>query len=105
MHYAGDSSYKRHKRHKRHNGTSVVGWTVSSDEPSQSAMEAPKPPKVFVDANILIRGITFPRYPYEVLRPAAQHTITLVVSASVLTDARHYLAALLRIICPSLTLS
>jgi predicted nucleic acid-binding protein len=57
-------------------------------------MEAPKPPRVFVDANVLIRGITFPRYPCEVLRLAAQHTITLVVSPSVLADARHYLAAL-----------
>jgi hypothetical protein len=24
--------------------------------------------RVFADANILIRGITFPRYPYEILR-------------------------------------
>jgi predicted nucleic acid-binding protein len=57
-------------------------------------MEPPKPLRVFVDANVLIRGITFPRYPYEVLRLAAQHRITLVVSPSVLADARHYLSAL-----------
>ena len=50
--------------------------------------------RVFVDANILIRGITFPRYPYEVLRLAAQHKIILIVSPSVLADARHYLTAL-----------
>ena len=57
-------------------------------------MEPQKPLRVFVDANVLIRGITFPRYPYEVLRLAAQHKITLVVSPSVLADARHYLSAL-----------
>ena len=49
---------------------------------------------MFVDANVLIRGLTFPRYPYEVLRLAAQHKITLVISPSVLADVRHYLAAL-----------
>ena len=57
-------------------------------------MEPLKPLRVFVDANVLIRGITFPRYPYEVLRLAAQHKITLVISPSVLADARHYLSAL-----------
>ena len=50
--------------------------------------------RVFVEANILIRGITFPRYPYEVLRLAAQHKTILVVSPPVLADARHSLAAL-----------
>ena len=30
-----------------------------------------RPLRVFLDANILIRGITFPRFPYEVLRHAA----------------------------------
>jgi len=47
-----------------------------------------------VDANVLIRGITFPRYPYEVLHLAAQHKITLVISPSVLIDARRYLSTL-----------
>jgi len=47
-----------------------------------------------VDANILIRGITFPRFPYEILRLAARQTITLVVSASVLDDARRYVGLL-----------
>jgi hypothetical protein len=28
-------------------------------------------PRVFLDANVLIRGVTFPRFPYEVLRHAA----------------------------------
>ncbi len=57
-------------------------------------MDTPRRLRVFVDANILIRGITFPRYPYEILRLAARHTIVLVVSPSVLTDARHYLRLL-----------
>ncbi|MBI3913674.1 MAG: putative toxin-antitoxin system toxin component, PIN family [Chloroflexi bacterium] len=50
--------------------------------------------RVFADANILIRGVTFPRFPYEILRLAARRKITLVVSPSVLDDARHYLAEL-----------
>jgi predicted nucleic acid-binding protein len=50
--------------------------------------------RVFVDANVLIRGSTFPRFPYEVLRLAAQHRIVLVLSPSVLDDARNYLALL-----------
>ncbi len=54
-------------------------------------MDTPRRIRVFVDANILIRGITFPRYPYEILRLAARHTIVLVVSSSVLADARHTL--------------
>ncbi len=57
-------------------------------------MDTPKKLKVFVDANILIRGISFPRYPYEILRLAARHTIVLVVSPSVLADAHRYLSLL-----------
>lgn len=57
-------------------------------------MEPLKRLRVFVDANVLIRGITFPRYPYEVLRLSAQHKIALVLSPSVLADARHYLSTL-----------
>lgn len=57
-------------------------------------MEPPAQPRVFVDANVLIRGITFPRYPYEVLRLAAQHKIILIISPSILADARYYLTAL-----------
>lgn len=54
----------------------------------------PRRLRVFVDANILIRGITFPRYPYEILRLAARHTLVLVVSPSILADVRHYLSLL-----------
>ncbi len=57
-------------------------------------MDTPRRLRVFVDANILIRGITFPRYPYEILRLAARHVIVLVVSPSVLADARRYLSLL-----------
>lgn len=57
-------------------------------------MDTPRRPRVFVDANILIRGITFPRYPYEILRLAARHRLVLVMSPSVLADARHYLSLL-----------
>ena len=57
-------------------------------------MEPPNRLRVFVDANVLIRGITFPRYPYEILRLAAQHKIILVISPSVLADARYYLTTL-----------
>jgi predicted nucleic acid-binding protein len=49
-------------------------------------VETPKL-RVFADANILIRGITLPRYPYEILRLAAEGEITLPVSESVLADA------------------
>lgn len=57
-------------------------------------MEPSTRPRVFVDANVLIRGITFPRYPYEVLRLAARHKIMLVLSPSVLDDAHHCATAL-----------
>lgn len=57
-------------------------------------METARRLRVFVDANVLIRGITFPRYPYEILRLAAQHAIVLVLSPSVLADARRYLGLL-----------
>jgi hypothetical protein len=57
-------------------------------------MDIPRRLRVFVNANILIRGITFPRYPFEIPRPAARHTMVLVVSPSVLADARRYLTLL-----------
>ena len=57
-------------------------------------MDTPRRLRVFVDANILIRGIIFPRYPFKIPRLAARHTMVLVVSLSVLADARHYLTLL-----------
>ncbi len=47
-------------------------------------------PRVFLDANILIRGITFPRFPYEVLRHAAKGDFVLILSPMVLDSARFY---------------
>lgn len=60
----------------------------------QSGMAANRKPRVFVDANVLIRGITLPRYPYEVLKLGAEGKITLVTSSLVLADVRYYLARL-----------
>jgi len=57
-------------------------------------MEEPRRYRVFADANVLIRGVTFPRFPYEVLRLAARHQIVLVLSPSVLDDARRYVGEL-----------
>ena len=50
--------------------------------------------RVFADANVLIRGVTFPRFPHEILRLAARHKIVLVLSPSVLDDARFYVGKL-----------
>ena len=47
-------------------------------------------PRVFLDANILIRGVTFPRFPYEVLRHAARKEIVAIVCPLVLDSARLY---------------
>ncbi len=57
-------------------------------------MKGPRRHRVFVDANVLIRGVTFPRFPYEVLRLAARHEIVLVISPSVLDDVRYYVREL-----------
>ena len=48
-------------------------------------------PRVFVDANILIRGLTLPRFPYEVLRAGTLGKIHLVTSTTTLARARHYI--------------
>ena len=57
-------------------------------------MKGPRRHRVFVDANVLIRGVTFPRFPYEVLRLAARHEIVLAISPSVLDDVRYYVREL-----------
>ena len=44
--------------------------------------------RVFVDANVLIRGITYPRFPYEILRHIARGDIKLVLSLTVLEEVR-----------------
>jgi hypothetical protein len=50
--------------------------------------------RVFLDANILIRGITLPRFPYEVLRHAAKGDFIPVFSPIVLDSARLYVQEL-----------
>jgi predicted nucleic acid-binding protein len=50
--------------------------------------------RVFLDANILIRGITLPRFPYEVLRHAAKGDFIPVLSPIVLDSARLYVQEL-----------
>jgi predicted nucleic acid-binding protein len=47
-------------------------------------------PRVFLDANVLIRGITLPRFPYEVLRHAARRDFIPVFSPLVLDSAHRY---------------
>jgi predicted nucleic acid-binding protein len=47
-------------------------------------------PRVFLDANLLIRGVTFPRFPYEVLQHAARKEIAAIVSPLVLDSVRLY---------------
>jgi predicted nucleic acid-binding protein len=54
----------------------------------------PKWLRVFLDANILIRGITLPRFPYEVLRHAAKGDFTPVFSPLVVDSARWYVQEL-----------
>jgi predicted nucleic acid-binding protein len=46
--------------------------------------------RAFLDANILIRGVTFPRFPYEVLRHAARKEIVAIVCPIVLDSTRLY---------------
>jgi predicted nucleic acid-binding protein len=53
-----------------------------------------QPLRIFLDANILIRGITLPRFPYEVLRHAAREDFTPVFSPLVLDSARLYVQEL-----------
>lgn len=48
-------------------------------------------PRIFVDANILIRGLTLPRFPYEVLRAGTLGKIHLITSTTTLAGARHYI--------------
>lgn len=49
--------------------------------------------RVFVDANILIAGSVWPRWPYEVLQHALKSDYRLVLSPYVIEEARRTLAA------------
>ena len=46
---------------------------------------------VFIDANVLIRGLTLPRFPYEILRAGALSRVRLVTSRTTLAKARYYI--------------
>jgi len=58
--------------------------------------------RVFLDANILIRGVTLPRFPYEVLRHAAREDFTPVFSPLVLDSVRLYVQRLFPHRCDAL---
>jgi len=45
-----------------------------------------------VDANILVAGIAWPRFPYEVLRHATKGDFHLVLSETIIEEARYSLA-------------
>jgi len=47
--------------------------------------------RVFADANILIRAVTFPRFPYEVLQHGARGDFALILSPLVVKGARQYI--------------
>lgn len=51
-------------------------------------MAEAEPLRVFLDANVLIRGVTLPRFPYEVLRHASLGDFVMVVSPLVLESVR-----------------
>jgi hypothetical protein len=47
--------------------------------------------RVFIDANVLVAGSAFPRWPYEVLRHAALGDFRLVLSPLVIKQTRRNL--------------
>ena len=51
--------------------------------------------RVMVDANILIAGTGWPRFPYEVLQHAVQGDFVLVLSALVIEEARRQIQRLM----------
>lgn len=51
--------------------------------------------RVMVDANILIAGTGWPRFPYEVLQHAVQGDFILVLSALVIEEARLHIQRLI----------
>lgn len=50
-------------------------------------------PRVFVDANILVSGNVWPRWPYEVLQHALKGDYQLVLNSYVIEEARRTLLA------------
>lgn len=54
-------------------------------------MAAQRKPRVFIDANVLLAGSAFPRWPYEVLEHAIDGDFTLVLCPLVIAQAREHL--------------
>jgi predicted nucleic acid-binding protein len=54
----------------------------------------PEKPRVFVDANVLLAGSAFPRWPYEVLEHATDEDFKLVLCPLVIKQAREHLQQL-----------
>ena len=52
------------------------------------ANETPSKLRVMVDANVLFAGIVWPRFPYEVLRHAVMGDYQLLLSATIIEEAR-----------------
>ncbi len=56
-------------------------------------MPRPRPEiRVFLDANVLLAGIVFPRWPWEILRHAVRGDFRLVLSPYVIRQARRRIA-------------
>jgi predicted nucleic acid-binding protein len=47
--------------------------------------------RVAVDANVLVAGFGWPRWPYEIVRHAIQGDFTLVLSTLVIEEARRHI--------------
>ena len=50
--------------------------------------------RVMVDANVLVAGVGWPRFPYEVLRHTVAGDVQLVLSPFILDEARTHIARL-----------
>lgn len=58
-------------------------------------MESPAPKlRVMVDANVLVAGIGWPRWPYAILQHALAGDFRLVLSLYVIEEARHHIMRL-----------
>ncbi len=61
---------------------------MSNSAPIRNATVVNPKPRVFLDANILIRGVTLPRFPYEILRHADRGDFMAVFSPLASSEAR-----------------
>ncbi len=57
------------------------------------AKQPGKSPRVFLDANILISGTVFPRWPYEILQHGLKGDLRVVLAPYVIEEARRVIAA------------